>query len=429
MSLRTHPSLPTGLSRNALWTLLGNVTKLAIQALYFVLIARYLGPGQYGSFVAVAAAVAIASPFVGNGYDSLMIKHVARDRSSYATCLGNLLAVTLASGLLLAMVVMPACILLLPRSIPPIATILIAAADLMVSPLTMACGAAFWSLEKLRLRATFDVLVSLARLVGLITLLVAGKPTLTAWATVYMIATVTACFITCTCLLLLTGMPRFDLGNIHRELWEGFHFSVGMSAQSLYNDIDKTMLARLGTLDATGIYGAAYRLIDVAFVPVRSLLYAAYPSFFRAGKQGIRNTIGHGFALLRRTVPYSLFASVAIFACAPLLPLILGHQYAEVTSALRWLAVLPLLKTLHYFVGDAITGAGHQGLRTLAQIAIAIFNIALNFWLLPHYGWRGAAWASIASDGSLAVALWSLAFGLANTGQAQIARTALETTN
>ena len=36
------------------------------------------------------------------------------------------------------------------------------------------------------------------------------------------------------------------------------------------------MLARLGTLQATGIYGAAYRLIDVTFVPVSSLLTASF---------------------------------------------------------------------------------------------------------------------------------------------------------
>ena len=39
------------------------------------------------------------------------------------------------------------------------------------------------------------------------------------------------------------------------------------------------MLARLGTLEATGIYGAAYRLIDVSFAPVASLLTAAYAVF------------------------------------------------------------------------------------------------------------------------------------------------------
>jgi O-antigen/teichoic acid export membrane protein len=29
--------------------------------------------------------------------------------------------------------------------------------------------------------------------------------------------------------------------------------------------------------------------------------------------------------------------------------------------------------------------------------------VALNFWLIPRRGWLGAAWASLASDGLLAI--------------------------
>ena len=73
---------------------------------------------------------------------------------------------------------------------------------------------------------------------------------------------------------------------------------------------------------------------------------------------------------------------------------------------------MPLLKTLHYFAADALTGAGHQALRTLVQVAVAGFNVLVNLWLIPAYSWRGAAWSSLASDGLLAVALWSCALWL-----------------
>ena len=62
-------------------------------------------------------------------------------------------------------------------------------------------------------------------------------------------------------------------------------FSVSSSAQSIYNDIDKTMLGRLSTMADTGIYGAAYRFIDVSMTPVRSLISAAYPRFFKIGAE------------------------------------------------------------------------------------------------------------------------------------------------
>jgi O-antigen/teichoic acid export membrane protein len=75
-------------------------------------------------------------------------------------------------------------------------------------------------------------------------------------------------------------------------------------------------------------------------------------------------------------------------------------------QALRWLAPLPLFRTLHYFAGDTLTGSGHQGWRTLSQAMVVIFNVAGNLWLIPRYSWKGATWMSLASDLLLAVLLW-----------------------
>jgi O-antigen/teichoic acid export membrane protein len=192
-------------------------------------------------------------------------------------------------------------------------------------------------------------------------------------------------------------------------LREGFWFSTSLSAQTIYNDVDKTMLARLATLDAAGIYAAAYRLIDVAFLPIRALLAAAYPSFFRHGQDGIAGSFRFARRLVPRPLVYSAAVAAGMTLAAPLVPRILGAEYARTTEALRWLSLLPLLKTLHYFAADALTGAGHQGLRTLMQVVVAGFNVLVNLWLIPAYSWRGAAWSSLASDGLLAVALWSCA--------------------
>jgi O-antigen/teichoic acid export membrane protein len=38
---------------------------------------------------------------------------------------------------------------------------------------------------------------------------------------------------------------------------------------------------------------------------------------------------------------------------------------------------------------------------------VAAVNLGLNFWWIPVYGWIGAAWSSVASDGLL---------GLLNSG-------------
>ena len=72
------------------------------------------------------------------------------------------------------------------------------------------------------------------------------------------------------------------------EFKEGFYFAVSQASQTIYNDLDKTMLVRLGGLEATGIYGAAYRIVDVSFAPVGALTQATLARFFRHGERHCR---------------------------------------------------------------------------------------------------------------------------------------------
>jgi O-antigen/teichoic acid export membrane protein len=85
------------------------------------------------------------------------------------------------------------------------------------------------------------------------------------------------------------------------------------------------------------------------------------------------------------------------------IPRVVGRDFSGVLIALRWLCWIPLLRGIHRITGSALTGSGHQRLRTVAQLSVAAVNLGLNLWWIPMYGWIGAAWSSVASDGLLAV--------------------------
>src|ERR1017187_1562532 len=172
------------------------------------------------------------------------------------------------------------------------------------------------------------------------------------------------------------------------------------------------MLVRLGGLDATGIYGAAYRIVDVSFAPLSALVSAAAASFFRHGASGIAGSTRFARKLLPYTAGYGLLAAAFLFVASPILPALLGKGFATATLALQWLSPLVLLKSIHYFFADSLSAAGHQGLRASVQLGIVGFNVLLNLWLIPAYSWRGAAWASLASDAALAVGLFAAILSL-----------------
>jgi O-antigen/teichoic acid export membrane protein len=398
----------SALARNTLWMFLGQALRLVIQGGCFVVIARSLGASNYGAFIGAVSLVAIFSPFATLGFGNVLFKNVARDRSLFPQYWGNALLMSIVSGAMQLMVIAVIARFALPASIPTPLILLVAVSDVLATPVTDVACLAFQSLEQMRWTARINITLSVLRFLGAVTAVgIWVHPTALDWGVMYCAASCLCASFSIVVVSGRFGRPRFDTAKIVSELAEGFHFASGASAQTIYNDLDKTMLSRLSTLNATGIYAAAYRLIDVAFVPVRSLLGAAYPGYFRAGEQGIRSSVGYMKRLLPKAVAYALVVFVVLIVAAPLIPRILGPEYAQSVEALRWLALLPLMRTIHTFCGDALTTTGHQKLRMLFQVLVAVINVWINLWIIPRYSWRGAVWSSLASDFLLLVVMAS----------------------
>jgi O-antigen/teichoic acid export membrane protein len=292
----------------------------------------------------------------------------------------------------------------LPASIPTGLILAIAVADLLGYRILDLGGQAFQAFERLGMTALINIVPNIARCAAAVIMAVlVPHASAFEWGLLYCASTIAAMLAVLAIVSVKLGRPRFAARAIPPQLKEGSYFSFGLSAQTIYNDVDKTMLARLATLDAAGIYGAAYRLIDVSFVPVKSLIYAAYPRMFHLGEKGLHASFAYAKKLMRVATAYGLGIGLALWFAAPLVGVILGNEYSRTVEALRWLAPLPLLKGIHYFFADSFAGAGYQGWRTVAQVLVAALNVGLNLWLIPVYSWRGAAWASIASDGALVI--------------------------
>ncbi|HET7250546.1 MAG TPA: oligosaccharide flippase family protein [Gemmatimonadales bacterium] len=401
-----------GLAAGAAWMLGAQGVRLLAQLVYFLLLARRLGAEGYGAFAAALGAVSLAVPFAAMGAGSFLIRGVTRGVETPDYWWGRAVLTVVRGGTSLALVVMGIGWLMLHGRIPFWLLLGVTMSDVVLLPLIEVSGQAFQALGRLDRTALTWVVWSVLKVAAAVTLTVVPGGSLRLWAMLYPLSTGGAALAAVVAVTRRVGWPPRPASFGRAELREGLMFSLSGSARSIYDDIDKAMLARFDTLGVTGIYGAAYRIIDVAFLPIRSLVFAAYPRFFARGASGVRSAAAFARGLVPAAAAYGMVAGAALVALAPLVPLVLGHSYAGVASAIRWLAVLPLLRAMHYFAADALTGAGHQELRTAAQIGVAVLNIALNLVLIPAYSWRGAAWASIASDGTLAVGLWIILAGL-----------------
>lgn len=407
----------SALARNTFWMLGGHGVRLLLQAVYFVLIARALGVGEYGAFVGAVSLVALVAPFSSWGMGFILIRGVARDRSTFGRYWGRALGVTALFGCILLCLVLLVSLAVWGRSVPFNALLLVGISDIIVVRIIELAVQAFMAIEVLRKSAELYIILSAARTSAAVYLsFVVHSPTAVSWALLYLLSALAATVYGIVAVTRRLGRPRLGLHFSRAEFQEGFYFAVSHASQTVYNDIDKTMLVRFGGLEATGIYGAAYRIVDVSFAPVSALVCAASARFFRHGESGIVGSVRFAKKLLPYTASYGLLAAVFLFVVSPTLPVLLGKGFATATLALRWLSPLIFLKSIHYFFADSLSAAGHQGHRALVQLGIVGINVLLNLWLIPSYSWRGAAWASLATDVALAVALFATIVSLRRRG-------------
>lgn len=385
----------------------GLASRVLIQTVYFVIIARALDPAGYGAFLGVISLVAVCVPFASWGTGQTMIQDVARDPTLFAARWGSALVVTAGLGTVLAVVVTGVSGVILPGTIPTALVVMLALSELLFARFTDVASQAFWALGRLKRTAVISVSLSVVRLAAALLLMVlVAEPTALDWGIGYLASSVVTTAIAVGLVQRELGPPTFAVAGTLRKLREGFFFSLGQSASSTYSEIDKTMLTRLATLQAAGQYGAAYRILDVAFAPMLSLLMASYTEFFRSGAGGIRSTARFARRLLPAGCAYGALTGAALFVAAPLVPLLLGPEYRETSQAIRWLAPLPLLRAVQFLGADVLTGSGRQARRSLIYLGAAAMVVGLNLYLIPRYSWQGAAWSLVATEACLLAVVW-----------------------
>ncbi|MBK6873297.1 MAG: polysaccharide biosynthesis C-terminal domain-containing protein [Kineosporiaceae bacterium] len=370
---------------------------LTSQALYFTLIARALGPAQFGTFAALLALSVFAGNFAGVGAGNVLVLSVSRGADAYPRCLGAALTLIPVTGLPLMLGTLVAVNLWDP-SMASSALLPLLLSELVFSRLLDLAMQIYQAHEILR---TTSLLISCSagiRLVACFAFVLADLHDITTWAWFY-----TASSAICGLVALVVAMKRFGGLELDRTaLWRtgrvGVFFSLGMASRTVLVDADKYILASMGMLADAGVYAVGARIITLAFMPIQAMVYSSNTRFFRAGAEGARAVFREIEKVLRWVILYGLAAGVIMWMAAPVVPLVLGRGYAEASDVLRIMSPAILLQGLRHLFGDALMGMGRQRSRSLAQALGGVVLIALGVWLVPDHGWRGAAAASLSAS-------------------------------
>lgn len=397
----------TSFRGNVLGLLAGQLSRLTLQAAYFVILARMLGASGYGAFALALALAALVSPFTSLGTNTLMLKNVARDAASAPSEWKRASCFTLIGGLILSAVLTAAADLIAPPELSRLAIFLVSVSELVGLKLVEVTGSLWQALGRNRALIFLPIVLNTLRLMaaGAMFLLL-GHASLDSWALVYAAVTLPLGLAVAAHTTVRIGFHRRRLNLVADEAREGLLYSVALSSQNIYNDIDKAMLGNITSTGAAGIYSAAYRVVDMAYAPIRAISTATYPLYFREGQGGILSALRLTKKIFPAVLIMGVFAGLGCAFLAPFVPLVLGADYEESVDAVRLLAPLIVLRGMTFLAADTLTGCGKQAFRTTVQIAVAVVNVGLNLILIPAIGIVGAVISTLACELLLAASLW-----------------------
>lgn len=383
-----------------------------LQAIVFLIIVRILDIREYGVYSAVAALAIALGSLVGLGVHFIMVREVARNRQLFPQAWGWTRATLVISAPFFYAIYLLFSWLVFPVHIPWGVIILLGLSELICTPIILSVIHAYQSQERMEKAAYILFIPVIPRLIsalicGVLTLIFPQGVYLLLWSTLYFLSSVIATFYIFHFALIDFGSGvSSDWKTIREKIITGLPFALSSFALRLYTDIDKTLLARFATLEETGAYSAANRLVDLALLPIISLLMTATPDFFRAGATGISQALAYSRRLLPLPALFSLLISCVIFWGADVLIWLLGSGYQRTILSLRWLAWLPCISLPRLFLQAVFSGSDLQHYSGGVLILGAGLNIILNLWLIPIWGWRGAVIVTYATECAISCALF-----------------------
>jgi O-antigen/teichoic acid export membrane protein len=403
----------SNLARDTLWMLLSKLFNVVMQAGYFILVARLLGKENYGSFIVVAASASIIFPFVALGSEHVLVQNVSTNKASFRTHWGNSLLLAITNGTVLTIILLLIAPIIFPKDITRSTEILILLADLICLALLDLASKALMAVDMVKKTAQLGVLSTCGKLLAALSLSVFfSQPNLIIWSYLYFASSIITAVIAIVAVNKMVGLPKLAIAELKSNISQGLYFAISASATNINASLDKSMLGKLSSVGAAGIYGSAYRFIDVGNVPLFALFGATYTRFFQHGVAGIRGSLSFAKRLLPILVLYAIASFIGFWFLAPFIPIILGEEYREAIGALLWLAPLPAISAIQFLAADTLTGSGNQKARSLVQVIAAIINVVLNIWWIPLFSWKGAAWATLVSDSFKLVCLWLIVLWL-----------------
>jgi O-antigen/teichoic acid export membrane protein len=385
---------------NSTWIIAEKVLGLGLAFIGTVLVARHLGPDNFGSLAYAFSLAALFGAAGHMGLHGLAIRDIISLPKLRAETLGTTTALKLMGAVVGYIALLAYAMVFEGRGTPEFSLIVIAGAVLLFQPFNVI---GFWFEAFLQARYTAIArvsasLVAVALKVGLIfasaglvyfAVAQALQPALAAgflFALYYTTAT------------LRPSQWRFRRSRAYELLSQGWVIYLGSIFAVIYLKVDQVMLRWLTDTAELGQYAIAAQMSEVWYFVPTAIVASFFPRMIWLRQQDEARFYRRLQQLFDVLFMTGLTVAITVTAVAPwLVTGLFGAEYAASASIL----VVHIWAALFVFMRSAfskwilIENALYFSMFT--QGLGAASNVVLNYLLIPELGGVGAAYATLAS--------------------------------
>jgi O-antigen/teichoic acid export membrane protein len=383
---------------NIAWLFFDKIFKMLLGLIVIIMLARYLGPEQFGLMNYAIAIVSLFVAFSALGLNNIAVKELLTTNRNKNEILGSIFFLKV-TGSIISYILLFILISTLRGDDEFLKYIVLILGITMF--FTTSDIIKFWFESKINSK----YIVYVENIVFLVftifkILLIYLEMSLISFIYIMVIES----FFMALALLYIyvkkDNMPIwiFNIAYMKTLLHESWPLIISSMAWILYSRIDQIMIGEILNDKSVGIYSAATRLSEVsAFLPViitSSIIPAIMKlqnnnkSLYNEKFQNIYNIV---------TIIMVFLALLVTFNSSMIISILYGSSYIEASNVLVihfWLTIFIGLATVS---GRYLLNEGLQKITMKRHLVGIGINIPLNYIAIPLYGIEGAAFASLFS--------------------------------
>ena len=403
MSEVADSALSVRLAANTIVQVGGGALASLISLFTFVAVTRGLGPEAFGDFTAATVFLFIPVVLADVGLSTAVLREIsespARTEQAMRASL-PLRALISAAAVLVAIAVGMA----MPFNDQTKVAILISAIGAFFTLLTLSLQPVLQAQLKMHWAAS-------ANLAGRITTLGLTLGALAVGFGFKSIVTAQVIGLAVTFLLHLLAVaaivplwPVFDVPYWRRLVAGSIVIGLAISISLIYFRIDTVLLALLRSSEEVGLYGAAYKFIELVVLVPAAVGISMFPPLARFAASGDPRAAG----LVQKTFDVLVAAAVPVIVLMlaypeELLTITAGPDYADGAVALQLLAPFALFAFVNALFWRMALAARRDRALLVIAVFVLVLNVVLNLVFIPPYGLKAAAVITVVSEGVITI--------------------------